>query len=110
MGKIKIEKEFRTSTKASIQSNILHIKNIFRKRQNGKKLIEKANNIINQSNRFYSDEEPILATDAVRLVDENVDNDAAVLLLGHALKIKAERKLSLSFLTIFQHDFLVNGI
>ena len=38
------------------------------------------------------DEEPVLATDAVRLVDENVDNDAAVLLLGHPLKIKAERK------------------
>ena len=38
------------------------------------------------------DEEPVLATDAVRLVDENVDNDAAVLLLGHPLKIKAERE------------------
>ena len=34
----------------------------------------------------------MLAVDAVKVVDENVGQDEAVLLLGHALKIKAERK------------------
>jgi uncharacterized protein (DUF1697 family) len=33
----------------------------------------------------------VLAVDAVKVVDENVGQDEAVLLLGHALKIKAER-------------------
>ena len=33
----------------------------------------------------------MLAVDAVKVVDENVGQDEAVLLLGHALKIKAER-------------------
>ena len=41
----------------------------------------------------YEDKkEPILAIDAVRVVEENVDQDQAVLLLGHSLKIKAERE------------------
>ena len=41
----------------------------------------------------YEDKkEPILAIDAVRVVEEHVDQDQAVLLLGHSLKIKAERK------------------
>jgi len=38
------------------------------------------------------DEQPVLAAEAVKRVDANVDNDDAVLLLGHPLKIKAERK------------------
>jgi len=39
----------------------------------------------------YEDEkDPVLAVDAVKVVDENVGQDEAVLLLGHALKIKAE--------------------
>ena len=41
---------------------------------------------------FISEKDPVLAVDAVKVVDENVGQDEAVLLLGHALKIKAERK------------------
>ena len=37
--------------------------------------------------------EPILATDAVRVMTDNVNQDEAVLLLGHPLKIAAERKV-----------------
>ena len=40
--------------------------------------------------------DPILATDAVKVMNENVDQDEAVLLLGHPLRITAERKLQLS--------------
>ena len=39
----------------------------------------------------------MLAVEAVKVVDENVGQDEAVLLLGHALKIKAERKTRFSF-------------
>ena len=42
---------------------------------------------------YEEDTKPVLAEDAVKLVDENVGNDDAVLLLGHPLKIKAERKI-----------------
>jgi len=45
----------------------------------------------------YQDEkDPVLAVEAVQVVDENVDQDQAVLLLGHALKIKAEPYLKSS--------------
>ena len=40
-----------------------------------------------------SEKEPILATEAVRVMTDNVNQDEAVLLLGHPLKIAAERKL-----------------
>ena len=49
---------------------------------------------------YEEDSKPVLADDAVKLVDENVGNDDAVLLLGHPLKIKAERKIFLSLLNI----------
>ncbi|XP_023333902.1 uncharacterized protein LOC111705548 [Eurytemora carolleeae] len=39
---------------------------------------------------YENDEQPVLAAEAVKRVDANVDNDDAVLLLGHPLKIKAE--------------------
>ena len=49
----------------------------------------------------------MLAVDAVKVVDENVDKDEAVLLLGHSLKIKAERMqhncMNSYHLCIFQH-------
>ena len=38
--------------------------------------------------------DPILATEAVRVMNDNVNQDEAVLLLGHPLKITAERKFS----------------
>ena len=40
--------------------------------------------------------DPILATEAVRVMNDNVNQDEAVLLLGHPLKITAERKFSKS--------------
>ena len=41
----------------------------------------------------YEDEkEPILATEAVNVINNNVNQDEVVLLLGHPLKIQAERK------------------
>ena len=52
---------------------------------------------------YEEDSKPVLADDAVKLVDENVGNDDAVLLLGHPLKIKAERK-------IFQNIGFINPI
>ena len=39
------------------------------------------------------EKEPILATEAVRVMTDNVNQDEAVLLLGHPLEIVAERKL-----------------
>ena len=38
------------------------------------------------------EKEPILATDAVQVMTDNVNQDEAVLLLGHPLKIAAERE------------------
>ena len=43
--------------------------------------------------------EPILATDAVRVMTDNVNQDEAVLLLGHPLKIAAEREVSSHYKT-----------
>ena len=40
------------------------------------------------------EKEPILATDAVQVMTDNVNQDEAVLLLGHPLKIAAEREVS----------------
>ena len=39
-----------------------------------------------------ADSEPVLAVDAVKVVNENVAQDEAAVLLGHALRIKAERR------------------
>ena len=44
--------------------------------------------------RICLEREPILATDAVRVMNDNVNQDEAVLLLGHPLKIAAEREVS----------------
>ena len=43
---------------------------------------------------IFLENEPILATDAVRVMTDNVNQDEAVLLLGHPLKIAAEREVS----------------
>ena len=37
------------------------------------------------------EKEPILATDAVKVINDNVNQDEVALLLGHPLKIQAER-------------------
>ena len=50
--------------------------------------------LINRAvSRICLESEPILATDAVRVMTDNVNQDEAVLLLGHPLKIAAERKV-----------------
>ena len=51
---------------------------------------------------YEEDTVPVLAEDAVKLVDENVGNDDAVLLLGHPLKIKAEREILKLLITLSQ--------
>ena len=48
--------------------------------------------------------EPILATDAVRVMTDNVNQDEAVLLLGHPLKIAAEREVSSHYKTDYKTD------
>ena len=40
----------------------------------------------------FLDSTPVPAESAVKVVSDNIGNDDAVLMLGHPLKIKAERK------------------
>ena len=42
--------------------------------------------------KIVEEEEPILATEAVKVINDNVEQDEVTLLLGHPLKIQAERE------------------
>ena len=49
---------------------------------------------------FTAEKEPILATEAVKVIHDNVNENEVVEILGHPLKIQAERKFIYQVLEI----------